>query len=95
MGLMVGLVLCLMFLLLFVGLRLIGEWERDEQIVGSCTLAWVAVAAYLLFTQWLPDPYHPRPGLMTIFLLTLGGYAVGRLIVWIRQKDWLVGAIQK
>lgn len=32
---------------------------------------------------------------MTIFLLTLGGYAVGRVIVWIRQRDWLDDELQK
>lgn len=38
MELMVGLAPLLMFLLLFAGLRLATEWERDEQIVGYCTL---------------------------------------------------------
>lgn len=69
-----------MVIMMYVGLHFVTEPNADSRIIGVCTLFWVGIAVYLLFTQWLMAKQQLSYGLVTITALSTVGYIVGRTI---------------
>lgn len=73
--------------MLFLGLHLLSCEDRDSRITGFCTTLWVALSAYLFFTQWMPAREQHLIQLISIAVLGTMGYPVGRAVAALTRPE--------
>jgi hypothetical protein len=89
MGVLVFVSVAVMLAMMYLGLYLSLEWDREARIVGMCTTAWVAIAFYLFLSQWVFVPQRETYGLVTITLLSTAGYLVGKTLASVTRREWV------
>jgi hypothetical protein len=89
MGVAVFISVAVMLGMMYLGLYLSLDWDRECRTVGICTTVWVAIAIYLFLTQWLFVKNHELYGLVAITLLSTAGYIVGKTLASATRREWI------